>query len=271
MSKSKTYMRATVYDAAKCVFPAFCQPKHNGIRFLFDGNTALTREENRHADHIQRMIKEAWPQVPSEWSIDGEACFPIEMGISIQKTVSAVKREQESSSKLIFPVFDGFNMDIPYEPLFQERLLAVAGDCETVYVTCLEDVDRCYERWLALGYEGLIFRSNSAYRLGSGLGRLMKRKPLKHAEFIIAAVWEGTGKAAGTPIYRLWRPGHGPGEEVNNKTTFGASPDGPYEDRYEMWNERHEVIGRSLTIRCWDFYDSGVPQFPIAETVRDYE
>ena len=271
MSKSKTYMRATVYDPAKCVFPAYVQPKHNGVRFLFGGDIALTREENPHCDHIQRMIKEAWPYVPGEWTLDGEACFPIEMGISIQRTNGAVKKEKELSKDLIFPVFDGFNMDIPYEPLFEERLMTVGGDCLTARVTCLEEVDHYYEKWLAQGYEGLIFRTNSAYRLGSGLNRLMKRKPLKHAEFIIAAVWEGKGKAAGTPVYRLWRPGHGPGEEINNKTTFGSSPDGSYEDRYEMWAERHDVVGKPLTIRCWDFYDSGVPQFPIAETVRDYE
>ncbi|MCK5600541.1 hypothetical protein KAR91_01660 [Candidatus Pacearchaeota archaeon] len=271
MSKSRSYMRATVYEPDRCVFPAFVQPKHNGVRFLFDGNIALTREENPHCDHIQRMIKEARPWVPDGWTIDGEACFPIGSGHSLQQCQSAVKREQELSSKLIFPVFDGFNLDIPYEHLFNERLMTVAGDCQTQRVSSLETVDHYYEKWLALGYEGLIFRTNSAYRLGSGLNRLMKRKPIKHAEFIIAAVWEGQGKNAGTPVYRLWRPGHGPGEAVDKKTTFGACPDGPYDGKREMWEQRHDVVGRPLTVRFWDRYDSGVPQFPIAEAVRDYE
>jgi hypothetical protein len=262
-------MRATDWDAKKAIFPAFVQPKHNGIRFIYDGAIALTREENPHADHIQQMIKKAWPNVPDGWKVDGEACFPIEMGISIQRTNGAVKKEKELSKHLIFPVFDGFDYGLTRtHTRFSARFTYVHGDCHTVPVTCIEEVDHLYEKWIAEGWEGLIFRTDSPYRFGSGLERLMKRKPVKHAEFKIAAVWEGTGKAAGTPIYRLWRPGHGPGEVANYKTTFGASPDGPYDERKEMWEERDEVIGQKLTIRCWDFYDSGVPQFPIAETVR---
>ncbi len=180
-----------------------------------------------------------------------------------------MKKEKPLSAGLIFPVFDGLNP--MYDTLFSQRYVTVAGDCLTVKVTCIEEVDEWYKTWLDMGYEGLIFRTESPYQFGSGLARLMKRKPVKHAEYMIAAVWEGKGKAKGTPVYRLWRPGHGPGEEVNAKTTFGASPDGPYVDRYEMWAERHEVVGQMLTVRFWDRYDSNVPQFPIAEVVRNYE
>jgi len=271
MSKSKTYMRVTIYEPNRCVFPAFVQPKHNGVRFLFNGDIAKTREENLHCPHIQKMIAAAWPNVSDGWTIDGEACFPLGSGYSLQQAQSAVKREQELSKKLIFPVFDGFNMDIPYEPLLEERLLTVGADCEIHRVTCLAEVDHWYKKWLADGHEGLIFRTNSAYRLGSALDRVMKRKPVKHQEYVIAAVWEGKGKNAGTPVYRLWRPGHYSGESVDKKTTFGACPDGPYEGKREMWEERHNAVGKLLTIRFWDKYDSGVPQFPIAEAVRDYE
>jgi len=270
MSKSKIYMKATVWEAKRAIFPAFVQPKHNGIRFMDDGVTVLTREGNEHKPHIQRMIREQLGPVPQGWTRDGEACFPIEIGISIQRTNGAVKKEKPLSKDLIFPVFDGLCKASPAMD-FVDRYEIVGGDCLTRQVTCIEEVDAYYEQWLEQGYEGLIFRSNTPYRWGSALGRLMKRKPLKHAEFMIAAVWEGKGKAAGTPVYRLWRPGHFPGEPINDKTTFGASPDGPYADRYEMWAEREEVIGQMLTIHCWDFYDSGVPQFPIAETVRNYE
>ena len=268
MGRSKTYMRATVYDPTRCSFPAFVQPKHNGIRFLDDGVCVLTREGNEHKPHIQRMVRRAWGSPPPGWTRDGEACFPVESGYSLQKCNGAVKKEKELSKELIFPVFDGFDAGTA---IFSQRYEHVEADCLTRPVTCLEEVDALYEQWLGQGYEGLIFRTDSSYRFGSGLDRLMKRKPLQHAEFQIAFVWEGKGKAVGTPVYRLWRPGHGPGEEVNDKTTFGASPDGPYADRYEMWAERDDVIGQMLTIHCWDFYDSGVPQFPIAETVRNYE
>lgn len=269
MSKSKSYMAATVWEAKRAIFPAFVQPKHNGIRFLDNGVTVVTREGNLHAPHIQRQVREAWGRPPAGWTRDGEACFPIEAGISIQRTIGAVKKEKPLSAGLIFPVFDGYNKEVGFD--FSDRFIHVGGDCQTRQVTCVEEVDELYEIWLAQGYEGLIFRTDSRYRFGSGLERLMKRKPIKHAEFKIAGVWEGKGKAVGTPVYRLWRPGCGPDGPVNLRTTFGASPDGPYIDRYEMWDERDAVIGQMLTIKCWDFFDSGIPQFPIACVVRNYE
>ncbi len=58
MSKSKSYMRATDWDAKKATFPALVQPKHNGIRFLDNGVNVVTREGNLHAPHIQKMIRE---------------------------------------------------------------------------------------------------------------------------------------------------------------------------------------------------------------------
>lgn len=275
MSKSKSYMRATVYEPERCLFPAFVQPKHNGIRFLDDGETVLTREENEHAPHIQRLIRETWGKPPAGWTRDGEACFPIGSGYSLQQAQSAVKREQEKSMGLIFPVFDGFNLSGEPCQIFSNRYTEVGADCLTVPVTCLEEVDRYYEKWLAEGYEGLIFRTDRQYRLGSGLHHLMKRKPVKHAEFRIIAVWEGKGKNAGTPVYRLQRPDVPDVvigiDKVTSKNTFGACPDGPYEGKREMWDERHDVLGQMLTVRFWDYYDSGVPQFPIAEAVRNYE
>jgi hypothetical protein len=270
MSKSKEYMRVTVWDEKKATYPAIIQPKHNGVRFLDNGDTVVTREGNPHKPHIVEAIRERWGKPPAGWTRDGEACCEISEGISLQKITGAVKKEKPLSKKLIFPVFDGCCKASPGIK-FSARFAFVGGDCETIKVCSQDELNQWYEKWLAMGYEGLIYRTDSPYRWGSALERVMKKKPLKHAEFMIAAVWEGTGKAVGTPVYRLWRPGHGPGEEVNNKTTFGASPDGPYEDRYELWAERDEVIGKMLTIHCWDFYDSGVPQFPVAEAVRDYE
>jgi ATP-dependent DNA ligase len=146
--------------------------------------------------------------------------------------------------------------------------------CQTFPVNDLDEVDFYYDQFLEQGYEGLIFRTDTPYRYGSAGRTLMKYKPVKHAEFICLAVWEGTGKNVGVPVYRLQRPDvptHLIGDAVTSKNTFGCVPKGTYEEKRALWDRRHEAIGKPYTIECADFYDSGVPQFPIGIGVRDYE
>jgi len=52
------YMRATVFTPKRAKYPAFVQPKHNGVRCLWDGATALTREGNEHKPHIRKLLAE---------------------------------------------------------------------------------------------------------------------------------------------------------------------------------------------------------------------
>lgn len=103
----------------------------------------------------------------------------------------------------------------------------------------------------------------------------MKKKPVKHAEFIIKGVWEGTGKNVGTPVYRLARPDvpYVPGEPASVKNSFGAVPEGDYQAKRELWKEAQmfNLTGTPYTVKFWDYYESGVPQFPIGIGVRDYE
>ncbi len=274
MSK-KIFMAATVYEESRARFPALVQPKHNGIRCLWDGDIALTKNGNPHKPHIQKLLqgkKSKWQcHFNDLWTLDGELVLPRE-GYSFQQAQSAIKKENGNSHLIQFPVFDCFNRNLPGWS-FTSRSGEVDTPCYKV--ESHEEVCHWHDTFVEQGYEGLIFRRDVPYRLGSGGNALMKKKYPKDSEFRILAVWEGKGKNKGTPTYRCQRPDVAPVEigrtPVTVKNSFGATPEGDYDYKRQLWKDRADAIGKPLTVRYWDVYDSGVPQFPIGVAIRDYE
>lgn len=266
------YMRASVFAPKRASFPAYVQPKHNGIRCLTDGFTAWTREGNLHAPHIQRLVR-ILPRTPGGWTHDGELVLPKEE-FSFQQTQSAVAAENENSIQLEYHVFDAHN-SFSGGPTFRERMRKRTITVETHPVSNLEEVEYWYNDFLKRGYEGLIFRTDTPYLFGSGARSLMKQTPTQRAEFTIIGVWEGTGKNAGVPVYRLARPDvpYVVGAAADCKNSFGAVPKGDYDEKRRLWAEHGDgsVNGKSYTVEFRERYESGVPQFPIGIGVRDYE
>lgn len=269
------YMRATVFTAKRATFPAYVQPKHNGIRCLWDGETAWTREGNLHKSHIQKWMRERYdPNYLGDWVPDGELILPRDE-FSFQQTQSAVTGEDSENAHLLqFLVFDCHNKRID-GPIFPERLTEGIITCPTYKAESLKVVEYWYDAFLEMGYEGLIFRTDTPYLFGSAGRHLMKKKPVKHAEFICIGVWEGTGKFVGVPTYRLNRPDvpYIHGAPATTKNSFGAVPIGDMGEKKALWLKHKDgsCIGKLYSIECADFYDSGVPQFPIGIGVRDYE
>lgn len=266
------YMRATVFAPKRASFPAYVQPKHNGIRCLTDGFTAWTREGNLHAEHIQKLVK-SLPRTPGGWWHDGELVLPKEE-FSFQKTQSAVAAENENSYLLNYAVFDTFNpKDLCWN--FNGRMTHGDIACETHSVYNMAEVEHWYEDFLARGYEGLIFRQNAPYKLGSAGRRLMKYKPKDSAEFICIGIWEGVGKNVGVPTFRLARPDVEfiEGAAATKKNSFGAVPKGEYAEKKALWEHYKDgsCVGKHYTVEFADRYDSGCPQFPVGLGFREVD
>jgi len=266
------YMRATVFAPKRAKYPALVQPKHNGIRCLWDDETAWSREGHIFKPHIHELCRKKFG-TGGKWVRDGELILP-RFEFSLQQTQSAVTAEGEHSHLLQMPVFDVHNRAIG-GPVFSERQASGLIDTQTIAVTDYEEVEYWYDTFLEMGFEGLIFRTDTSYLFGSAARNLMKKKPVKHAEFIIVGVWQGEGKNLGVPIYRLARPdvAYIHGAPATSKNTFGCVPKGEYWMKKWLWEQHKDgsVKGKMYTIECADFYDSGVPQFPIGIGVRDYE
>jgi hypothetical protein len=268
MSEFLGYMRATVFAPKRAVFPAYVQPKHNGIRCLDDGITGWTREGNVHKPHIQKLLK----SLPKRdgWTRDGELVLPRHK-FSFQQTQSAVAAENEDSRLLTLQTFDGYdpsNLGMK----FSDRLSHGGIPCETHLVHDMDAVEYWYNNFLASGYEGLIFRQDVPYKFGSAGRILMKYKPSDTAEFQCIGIKENKGKAAGTPTFLLLRPNvdYTAGTPANKKNSFAAMPDGDYDKKRALWEKYKDgsCIGKWYQVEFADRYDSGVPQFPVGKGFR---
>lgn len=269
----KSYMRATKYEDKRATFPAWVQPKHNGIRCLWDRNTAKSRDGNQFKPHVSRVCVKSCEFVPEGWTADGELMLP--EPYKLQDIQSAVKGENDLGELLRYELFDGHNGRVG-GPTFTERRGRLPLTVETHKVHDTTEVHEWYQTFLDQGHEGLIFRTDSPYLFGSAGRHLMKLKPHFDEEFQIWDVWEGTGKFVGMAVFRCLKPGvaiplGGVDDKWTKKNTFGVTPEGDFDYKRRLWRDRKQLYGKMLTVRYWDKYASGVPQFPVGVCVRDYE
>jgi len=271
--KVEQAMAVTRYEEKRAKFPGYIQRKYNGVRCMWDGTCAWTKELHSHKAYIIRLLQEEYP-CPSGWVLDGELLLPDDY--DFQDTTSAVKRESDLSVRLEYVVFDAFCRNRPKLTFSQRLDLCDVIAAPTQLAESAEQLTDCYDQFLAEGYEGLIFRRDVPYRHGSGGRDLMKLKPTHDSEFIIISAREGKGKNAGTPVFRCLKPKvELPSNLIDDKwikvNTFGCVPEGTYKHKRHLWADRNKLKGKLLTVRYWNTFRDGTPQFPIGVAVRDYE
>ena len=86
-------------------------------------------------------------------------------------------------------------------------------------------------------------------------------KRLLDAEFKITDVIEASGRDAGTAIFVCECEGG----------YFNVKPQGTRELRKEYFINQDKLIGKMVTVQYQGLSDEGIPRFPSAITIRDYE
>jgi DNA ligase-1 len=114
--------------------------------------------------------------------------------------------------------------------------------------------------------EGLMFRNIDSPYQGKRSAHLQKYKKFDDAEFKVIGYEEAQGKDAGTVIWIL---------ETVSGEQFRARPKGTLAERAEMFNtvsrKPETYIGKMMTIKYFGLTDAGIPRFPIAIALRNYE
>ena len=126
----------------------------------------------------------------------------------------------------------------------------------------MEEIWNYHEQCVSQGYEGVIIRNlKGTYEKGFRSSNLIKLKVFNDAEFKITDVIEASGRDAGTAIFVCECEGG----------YFNVKPQGTRELRKEYFDNQYKLIGKMVTVQYQGLSDEGIPRFPSAVTIRDYE
>ncbi len=255
------------------VWPAFVQPKLNGIRCLIErvgdtiqfysrGNKQFTTLGHLTA-HCLRVMRPG-DIFDGELYNHGDITFQ-ELCSLVKDTSPTEEKRQRCAAMIQFWNYDRCIL----EPFSVRRtlLLPTEGPVRSVPTYAVEshaDVVRYHAQFVADGYEGTMIRSggDEPYRFQYRSPSLLKYKDFVDEEFTIIDVKEGDGKAVGQAIF-VCRVGTSQTVNVRCKGTDGS--------RREQWGNRAQYIGKRLTVRFQNYSDDGIPVFPVGVAIRDYE
>ncbi len=177
-------LAVTLKDPATLRFPVYCTPKLDGIRCLVIKGVAYTRNgkliPNKYISTMLKCLK---------IDTDGE----LRVGKTFQETSSAVM-SQEGEPDFTYQVFDYLSMKTDDRYIWRTRILRdemFPFFVKPLYPVEIEDVAQLYKyekHCLNFGYEGIIIRSDVAYKNGRSTLKeqgMLKLKRFTDSEAIV--------------------------------------------------------------------------------------
>ena len=167
-------MLAHKYNEDKADYPAFIQPKLDGVRCLFTAKGAFSRANNQfmNVKHIEQALKPFFAKNPTT-VLDGEL-YNHGLKDDFEKIISLVKKKKptdadraEAAELVQYHMYDIASMTIATyvdrnlfllaEPSFRNS--SILDVTSTRLATDFDDAQRFHAKNLKLGYEGSIYRT----------------------------------------------------------------------------------------------------------------
>ena len=260
-------------EKGKVKYPIFTQPKLDGIRCIVksDGMWSRNGKPIVSAPHIFESLKPLFESNP-DLIFDGEL-YADKYSNDFNAICSIVKKTKPTQQDLL----DSANViqyhiyDLPsHDDVFTSRYKALINLelPKTCVVVATEQVDHIndvfgyYEDYIAAGYEGQMLRLDNHYE-NKRSKSLLKHKSFIDEEYTILDIVEGVGNKTGMVGSFVFKNKAG--------KTFNSSPKFNWEVCTEMWNNRHELIGKEATVKYFNLTPDGVPRFPYVIAIRNYE
>ena len=279
-------MLAHKYDPDKADYPAYIQPKLDGVRCVFtkDGAFSRTGKEFKNVDHIKEELKTFFASNPTA-ILDGEL-YNHGLKDDFEKIISLVRKTKptdehraDAANLVQYHVYDlytdhntafifktysarkNFILDLSSSWLNSSFLQVIA----TYAVTDEEHAKEWHQDFLKVGYEGSILRDpTSHYKNGRSYG-LMKFKDFEDAEATIANYELGKGKRTGTLGKFIMLDDEG--------VEFGCPPGKGYNynDLAAMLDNINDYIGQRATFTYFQRTKAGSYRHPLFKCIRNYE
>ena len=283
-TKNEDYIKpmlAHKYNPDKADYPAYIQPKLDGVRCVFtkDGAYSRTGKEFKNVDHIKKDLKVVFNRYPN-LILDGELYNhglkdDFEKIISlVRKTKPTEKHRAEAAELIHYHVYDVANFS---HATYTDRLYMLSNmlhhPCNSIYIRKVEttvvlDYDAAVTQHatnLKLGYEGSIYRSMTGKYKGTRSWDLMKFKDFEDSEATIVGYELGKGKRTGTVGKFIMQDDEG--------VEFGCPPGKGYnyKDLAGMLENISDYIGQRATFTYFQRTQAGSYRHPLYKCIRDYE
>jgi DNA ligase-1 len=265
-------MLAQTYKEGKVKFPAFVQPKLDGVRCLM----AVTVEKHKAGtnytidflsrsgkvyetlSHIEEAVRENGPS--ESFILDGEIYSE---ELTFQGILKAVKKQRPESEKLHFRAYD-IVMEGPMTERLQKMMELVTSlgtssiaFVSTMKVTSHTELQSLHDGFVELGYEGAMLRTfTGTYGQGQRSSDLLKVKMFQEEEF----------------EFVNWTHGQRPEDliavcKTKEGKEFRAKMMGNVVEKKEM----EENTPMKITVKYFELTEDRIPRFPIGKAVRDYD
>jgi ATP-dependent DNA ligase len=279
-------------DKLSIKFPAFVQPKLDGVRCLVyrDNTTGMLIFQSR-----SNTIYEPFAHLLTEFEalfasfedsddliIDGELYTH---GMAFEKITSMARRSKTKHGEVgelqhhIYDCFYSGTKNLEKNKIgYADRYAALSTAfnktshtnlvlVETKLAQTLDDVYAFHTHYTTLSspYEGVMIRGkDSPYKQQGRSKELLKYKMFHDDEFVVIGHHEGTGAHAGTPIFEC-------ASKVKKDKNFSVTMQGSIEGRKKMFENVKTYYGKKLTVKYQEITADGVPRFPVGLAFRDYE
>ena len=270
-------MLAHKYNEDKAHYPAFIQPKLDGVRCLFTAKGAFSRANNQfmNVEHIEQALKPFFAKNPTA-VLDGEL-YNHGLKDDFEKIISLVKKKKptdndksEADELVQYNVYDVASMTIATYSLrfnFIQDLTYTYPICkvDTQVALDFDEALKMHKKNLKLGYEGSIYRTFEGRYKGTRSWDLMKFKDFHDAEALIVGYEIGKGKREGTLGKFIM--------EDDNGNMFGCPPGKGYnyKDLANILNNISDYMGEIATFTYFERTKAGSYRHPHYKCLRNYE
>ena len=273
-------MLAHKYNEDKADYPAFIQPKLDGVRCLFTAKGAVSRANNQfmNVQHIEQALKPFFAKNPTA-VLDGEL-YNHGLKDDFEKIISLVKKKKptkddrvEAAELVEYHIYDVASMTIANYTTRLNYINSISNfqwnhilrRVDTKVALDFDDALKMHKKNLKLGYEGSIYRSFEGRYKGTRSWDLMKFKDFHDAEATIVGYEIGKGKREGT-LGKFFMQ-----DDDGNK--FGCPPGKGYnyKDLANMLENIHDYIGEYATFTYFERTKAGSYRHPHYKAIRNYE
>ena len=272
-------MLAHKYNPDKADYPAYIQPKLDGVRCLFTAKGAFSRTGKQFMNvyHIEQQLKPFFAANPNT-VLDGEL-YNHELKDDFEKIISLVRKQfpkywhrKEAAELVQYHIYDvptmtiaGYSLRLRYLNSLFGKLTWPLMHVPTKVVLDYDEAVKAHKKNLKLGYEGSIYRSMDGKYKGTRSWDLMKFKDFEDSEATIVGYEICKGKRTGTLGKFIMQDDEG--------ITFGCPPGKGYNynDLAAMLDNISDYIGQRATFTYFQRTKAGSYRHPLYKCIRNYE